>query len=107
VGGRSGSPRTLSRTPIPLATLLSVQGEPAQIRLRTAAAMAYVGPPYPIDKIWRVNQPGVAAMEIGLERTGVYLKLSGADGFAGHQAPGRRRDVPIPDRGWRDAWYRG
>jgi hypothetical protein len=67
--------------PIPLATLLSVQGDPAQIRLRTAAAMAYVGSSYPIDRIWRLNQPGVAAMEIVLERTGVYLELSGADGL--------------------------
>jgi hypothetical protein len=67
--------------PIPLATLLSVQGDPAQIRLRTAAAMAYIESPYPIDRIWRLNQPGVAAIKMVLERAGIYLEFSGVDGL--------------------------
>jgi Putative DNA-binding domain len=66
---------------VPVASLLAAQGDPAQIRLQTRAAVAYVTSAYPIDRIWRLNQPGVGATDIVLGQAGVHLEIRGADGL--------------------------
>ena len=64
---------------IPLESLASAQGDPARIRLSMVATSAYIASSHPLDRIWQLNQPGVASVEIVLERTAVYLEIRGAD----------------------------
>lgn len=66
-------------TPVSLTSLLAAQGDPAQIRLRIAACVAYVASPHPIHRIWQLNQPGVAPVDMVLDRPGAYLEIHGAD----------------------------
>jgi hypothetical protein len=64
---------------IPIASLFAVQGDPAQIRLRTPASCEYVASPHPIHRIWQLNRPGVAPVEIALDRPGTWLEIRAAD----------------------------
>jgi hypothetical protein len=67
---------------IPLARLLAVRGDPAQIRLGMTAACRYVASPHRIDQIWQSNQPGMdAAAEMSLDRCGTHLEVRLADGL--------------------------
>jgi putative DNA-binding protein len=65
--------------PISLASLLAVRGDPAQVRLRIAGCVEYVASPHPIHRIWQHNRPGVAPMEMVLDRPGAYLEIHGVD----------------------------
>jgi hypothetical protein len=68
-------------SPIPLASLVSVRGDPAQIRLRATGACRYVASAHPIDRIWHFNQPDMEPAEIPDERGGVHLEVRRADGL--------------------------
>jgi hypothetical protein len=67
--------------PIPLASLVTVRGDPAQIRLSMTAACRYVASPHPIDRIWQFNQPGMDPAEIPLDRRGAHLEVRRAGGL--------------------------
>jgi hypothetical protein len=64
-----------SEAPIPIASLFVVQGDPAQIRLSLEPATRYVASPYPIDQIWRSNQPGDEPAEMALDGGAVHLEI--------------------------------
>jgi hypothetical protein len=67
---------------IPLAFLLRVRGDQAQVRLGMTAACRYVASPYQIDRIWQFNRPGIdAAAEMSLDGNGTYLEVRRADGL--------------------------
>ena len=70
-----------SETLIPLASLLAVPGDPAQIRLRIAASIEHVASPHAIHRIWQLNQPGAAPAEMVSDRIGAHLEIRSVDGL--------------------------
>jgi hypothetical protein len=64
-----------SEAPIPIASLLAAQGDPAQIGLFMEPAVKYVASLYPIDQIWRSNQPGDEPAEMALDRHAAHLEI--------------------------------
>jgi Putative DNA-binding domain len=72
---------TYPEAPIPLTSLLDVQGDPALIRMRMDPATRFVASPYPVDHIWQAHQPGVEPMDVALGRPGVHLEIRRADGL--------------------------
>jgi hypothetical protein len=67
-------------TPISITSLLALQGDPAQIRLRIAACVEYLASPHPIHRIWQLNQPGDTPAEMVFDRIGAHLEIRNADG---------------------------
>jgi Putative DNA-binding domain len=66
-------------TPIPLASLLAVPGDPAHVRMRMDPATLFVASPYPIDQIWQANQPGMDPASMALGQTGAHLEIRQVD----------------------------
>jgi hypothetical protein len=46
-----------------------------------AADCRYVASPFAIDRIWKVNQPGITPVETSLDGPGVSLEIRRADGL--------------------------
>ncbi len=68
-------------TSISISSLLAAHGDPAQIRLRVAAACEYVGSPHPIHRIWQFNRSEAAPVDMLLERSGSLLEVRDDDGL--------------------------
>jgi hypothetical protein len=64
---------------IPISSLLAAEGDPAQFRLRITACSEYVASPHPIHRIWLLNRPGLAPVEIVLDQPGEWLEVRGTD----------------------------
>ncbi len=67
--------------PIPLASLVSVLGDPAQVHLGMTAAVRYVSSPHPIDRIWQFSQPGADPAEMPLGCGSAHLEVRRGDGL--------------------------
>jgi len=68
-------------SPVALASLLTVPGDPAQIRLQMPAACQYVASVHPVDRIWQSNQPGSDLLETSHHQRAAYLEIRRTDGL--------------------------
>jgi hypothetical protein len=68
-------------SPIPLTSLLTVPGDPAEIRLSMTAEGRYMASPHPIERIWQFHRPGMDPTAMPLDRRCAYLEVRRADGL--------------------------